>query len=189
MRSVALKLLQMSSAKPGRAQGLRYLLPFALLLAIAAGCGGSSDIAVRTGRSLEVWVSSPDVVDEVNFIDGTGSPFQIRAKASNRQLAVVEVTIVNRTSIVTPLNIDSEAAQLGDRRSSRINALDPFQAGKRIDRIAEGDAVYSPFLWSDTELERDRQITGYMVFDVPKGLSLGTFWWREVDNITVDLNL
>ena len=189
MTSFELKLLQTPSAKPGYTSGLRYLLPLALLLVIAAGCGGSSDTSVRVGRSLEVWVSSADVVEEVNFIDGTGNPYQIRARASNRQLAVVEVTIVNRTSIVTPLSIDSETAQLGDRRGARVNVLDPFQVGERIERITEDDEVYAPFLWSNTQLERDRQITGYMVFDVPKGLSLGTFWWREVDTITVDLPL
>ena len=189
MTSSASTLLQTPKAIRRLPARLRYLVALIVLLVIAAGCGGSSDISVRVGRSLEVWVSSPNVVEEVNFIDGTGSPFQIRARASNRQLAIVEVTIVNRTSIVTPLSIDSDAAQLGDRRGSRVNVLDPFQAGRRIERIAEDDEVYAPFLWSDTELGRNLQISGYMVFDVPKGLSLGTFWWREVDTVTVDLNL
>ena len=26
----------------------------------------------------------------------------------------------------------------------------------------------------------------WMVFDVPKGLTLGTFWWQEVDDIMTD---
>ena len=176
-------------AAPHCAAKLRYVWALALLLVAAAGCGGDSDIAVRVGRSLELWVSSPNVVDEVNYVDGNGNPFQIRARASNRQLAVVEVTVVNRNSIVTPLSIDSDAAQLGDRRSSRVNALDPFLAGRPIERIAEDDETFAPFLWSDTELGRNLQITGYMVFDVPKGLTLGTFWWREVDTIVVDLPL
>jgi hypothetical protein len=159
------------------------------LLGAAAACGGNPDVAVSVGRSLELWVSTPDIVNEVNFFDEAGNPRQIRARASNRQLAVVEVTVVYRTSIVTPLRIGSESVQLGDRRGQRIDALDPFESGRPIAELSEEDQTYSPFLWGDTQLEREFQITGWMVFDVPKGLILGAFWWREVDSIVVDLFL
>ncbi len=168
--------------------GALWVMSLALLGAVAA-CGGNPDVAVSVGRSLELWVSTPDIVNEVNFIDETGNPRQIRARASNRQLAVVEVTLVNRTSIVTPLRISSESAQLGDRRGQRIDALDPFESGRPITELSEEDQTYNSFLWGDTQLERQFQIKGWMVFDVPKGLTLGTFWWREVDTISVNLFL
>ncbi len=160
-----------------------------VLLGVVAACGGNPDVAGSVGRSLELYVSTPDIVNEVNFIDEAGKPRQIRARASNRQLAVVEVTVVNRTSIVTPLRISSESAQLGDRRGQRINALDPFESGRPIAELSEEDQTYTGFLWGDTQLDREFQITGWIVFDVPKGLTLGTFWWREVDPIVLDLFL
>ena len=160
-----------------------------VLLGAVGACGGNPDVAVSLGRSLELHVSTPAIVNEVNFFDEAGKPRQIRARASNRQLAVVEVTVVNRTSIVTPLRISSESAQLGDRRGQRIDALDPFESGRPIAELSEGDQTYTGFLWGDTQLEREFQITGWMVFDVPKGLTLGTFWWREVDQISVNLFL
>jgi hypothetical protein len=177
------------ACRPAAAKlGALWVMLFALLGAVAA-CGGNPDVAVSRGRSLELHVSTPDIVNEVNFIDGAGNPRQIRARASNRQLAVVEVTVVNRTSIVTPLRIDSESAQLGDRRGQRIDALDPFESGRPIAELSEDDQTYAGFLWGDTQLEREFQITGWMVFDVPRGLTLGTFWWREVDQISVNLFL
>jgi hypothetical protein len=30
------------------------------------------------------------------------------------------------------------------------------------------------------------QVQGWMVFDVPKGLTLGSLFWDEVDEVTVD---
>ncbi len=160
-----------------------------VLLGVVAACGGNPDLAVSVGRSLELHVATPNIVDEVNFFDEAGKLRQIRASASNRQLAIVEVTLVNRTSIVTPLRISSESAQLGDRRGQRIDALDPFESGRSIARLSEGDKTYTGFLWGQTQLDREFQITGWMVFDVPKGLTLGTLWWREVDPIVVDLFL
>ncbi len=160
-----------------------------VLLGVVAACGGKPDLAASVGRSLELHVATPNIVDEVNFFDEAGKLRQIRASASNRQLAIVEVTLVNRTSIVTPLRIDSESAQLGDRRGQRIDVLDPFESGRPIARLSEGDKTYTGFLWGDTQLDREFQITGWMVFDVPKGLTLGTFWWREVDQISVNLFL
>ena len=41
-------------------------------------------------------------------------------------------------------------------------------------------------LWGEIELERNFQATGYMVFDVPKGLTLGSVWWSEFDDIIAD---
>ena len=90
---------------------------------------------------------------------------------------------------MTPLRISSESAQLGDRRGQRIEALDPFESGRPIAELSEKDRTYTSFLWGDTQLERKFQITGWMVFDVPKGLTLGTFWWQEVDTISVNLFL
>ena len=177
------------ASRPAVAKLGAFWVTSLVLLGAVGACGGNPDVAVSVGRSLELHVSTPDIVNEVNFIDESGIPRQIRARASNRQLVVVEVTIVNRTSIVTPLRIDSESAQLGDRRGQRIDALDPFESGRPIAELSEEDRTYTSFLWGDTQLEREFQIRGWMVFDVPKGLTLGTFWWREVDQISVNLFL
>ncbi len=179
---------RLASGSAAARLGALWVMSLALLGAVAA-CGGNPDLAVSLGRSLELHVSTPAIVNEVNFFDKEGKPRQIRARASNRQLAVVEVTVVNRTSIVTPLRIDSESAQLGDRRAQRIDVLDPFETGRPIAELSEQDQTYTGFLWGDTQLERRFQITGWMVFDVPRGLTLGTFWWREVDQISVNLFL
>lgn len=167
---------------------LALLLPLLIAAFGLAACGDSQPEKVSSrGRSLEIHTTHPIVVDKVAFIDDTtGQHRLIRPRASNRQLALLNISVINRTSLVTPLLIDTEAAQLGDRRGERIDALDPFEAAKVVDAAEAAEAIYSPFLWGAVELDREFQIEGWMVFDVPKGLILGSLWWDEVDNIIVD---
>ena len=161
----------------------------ALMLAAFAllSCGSDEPEQVSSrGRSLEVHTTYPLIVDKVAFKDVNGQHRVIRPKASNRQLVLLDVTLVNRTSLITPLLIDEEAAQIGDRRGERIDAIDPFEASRVVDAADPDEDLYTPFLWGQIELDRQFQVQGWMVFDVPKGLILGSLWWEEVDTIISD---
>ncbi len=168
------------------------LTPVALIILIAgaltlSACGSDEpDKVSARGRSLEVHTTHPLVVDKVAFRDNSGQHRVIRPKASNRQLVLLDITLINRTSLVTPLLIDEEAAQIGDRRGERIDAIDPFEASRIVDVADPDEDLYSPFLWGQIELDREFQVQGWMVFDVPKGLILGSLWWEEVDAIITD---
>ena len=171
---------------------LGCLSPLTLIVLIAAplvllACGSDDPEKVRArGRSLEVHTSHPVIVEKVAFRDNNGQHRVIRPRASNRQLVLLDITIVNRTSLITPLLIDEESAQIGDRRGERIDAVDPFEASRVIDTADSEEDLYSPFLWGEIELDREFQVQGWMVFDVPKGLILGSLWWEEVDTIITD---
>ncbi|MDP6716137.1 MAG: hypothetical protein QF368_16160, partial [SAR202 cluster bacterium] len=91
-----------------------------MMAMLAMACGGGPDIALARGRSIEIQAGKPVVTTKMSFLDDEGRHRVIRPKASNRQLAMVELTVVNRTSTVMPLLIDGDAAQLGDRRGERI---------------------------------------------------------------------
>ncbi len=159
----------------------------AAALALLVSCSGDdSGLIVKRGRSLEIHATQPEVVDKVAFLDFDGGHRVIRPVASNRRLAVVKVTIVNRTSTVIPLLIDPSAAELGDRRTRRVEAADLFELGEVLDAADPEENTYVPFLWGDVELARNTQVSGWMVFDVPRGLTLGTIWWNEVDDIVAD---
>ena len=164
------------------------LLLLVLLAALAlSSCGGGDAETVRArGRSLEVHTTYPLIVEKVAYRDGTGQHRVIRPRASNRQLVLLNITIVNRTSLVTPLFIDEEAAQIGDRRGERIDAIDPEKASRIVDVADPEEDMYAPFLWGPVDLDREFQVQGWMVFDVPKGLILGSLWWEEVDTIITD---
>lgn len=159
------------------------LLAAALALAACSG-GDSGKIGVR-GRSIEIHAERPVITEKVAYAAG-GEHRVIRPSATNRQLAAVHVTVVNRTSTVMPMLVDPEAARLGDRRGERIPALDPFERYGTADFAAEDENKFAPLLWGDIELDRNFQVSGWMLFDVPKGLTLGTLWWDEIDEVIGD---
>ena len=183
---VALVWSRHAAAQGGlRTASVVLAVPF-IVMALAA-CGGDKPKGTAAvGRSLEVHLAPPVMAQKISFVSDLGRQI-IQARASNRQLALVKVTVVNRTSTVIPLKVDIDAAQLGDRRGQRINALDPFAAAKPLD-TPDPEAVDSfvPFLWGEVELARFTQAEGWMVFEVPVGLRLGSFWWDEVDFIVLD---
>ena len=163
------------------------VLPILIIVA-ATGCGGGgADEKIRFGRSLELHVSEPELVDRMALIDGQGQLRLLLPKATNRQLALVNLTVVNRSSVVIPMLIDSQAVQLGTRRGDKIDAVDPFETARVATEPGPDENKFQPLLWGDVDLARNFQITGWLVFDVPKGLTLGSLFWNEVDSIIVDL--
>ena len=179
---------------PVRFFAVSATLALAVASALFAGCGSDDpDMAFARGRTIEIHAQRPILLEKVSFSStstkGEVSTLQhriIRPKASNRELAAVLVTVVNRTSTVMPLLIDPEAARLGDRRGQRINALDPFERSILVEDADEEEDSYSPLLWGDIQLDRHFQVEGWVLFDVPKGLTLGTLWWDEVDDVLAD---
>ena len=142
-----------------------------------------------SGRNLDIFSTRPLVVSQAFYTDVNGDTKVITPRASNRQLVVLNVTIVNRTSTVIPLLVDEEAAQIGDRRTKRVGAIEYSERAKLYSgTLEEGIGVtnINPLLWGDVELPREMQVSGHVVFDVPKGLLLGTFFWDEVEYIPVD---
>ena len=165
------------------------LIVMAMVIALGAAmsCGGGGPKLISSrGRVLELHVPLPTITDKVAFRDGAGVHRVLRPKASNRQLAVVLVTIINRTSTIVPMLIDGDAVKIGDRRGQRIAAVDVIASASVVDEADTAEGDYAPFLWGEIELERNRQISGWVVFDVPKGLRLGSLWWDEVESIVAD---
>ena len=168
---------------------LRKVIPIIFLLAtllLLVGCGDKSDQVFVVGRSLELHAGQPQIVEKVTYVDTLDRHRIIRPRASNRQLAVIELVVVNRTALVTSLVIDGDAAKLGDRRGERIEAIDPYAGSKPADAASSEETLFVPFLWGEIVLDRNFQVRGHLVFDVPKGLILGSFFWDEVDNIVAD---
>ena len=177
----------------------RYSIALLSVIIAAAiiGCSGDPDVIGVRGRSIEIHAKRPVVAEKITFKAPESRYYIFRPKASNRQMAAVCVTVVNRTSTVMPLEVNPEAARLGNRRGDRIPATDPFESSVILDS-AGGDTILTDtgdeedlsrctqLLWGQIQLDRQFQVSGWMLFDVPKGLTLGTLWWDEVDEVVLD---
>ena len=157
-------------------------------LFIAIGCGDTITGARANGRNLEIYADFP-VVTEQAFFELDGETKVITPSASNRQIVVVNTKITNRTTTVIPLIVDTESVMLGDRRGKKYPAINPYQHSNIVEYInveIEGVENVSPVLWDTFQLARGYEIEGFLIFDVPKGLLLGTLFWDEIEYLPVD---
>ena len=176
----------------------RYAAALMALMALAIlGCSSDPDVVGVRGRSIEIHAKRPVVAEKLSYEAPGDQYYVFRPKASNRQMAAVCVTVVNRTSTVMPLEVNPEAARLGNRRGERIPASDPFERSAIVDAADEASILRdtgddedlsrcTQLLWGQIQLDRNFQVSGWMLFDVPKGLTLGTLWWDEVDEVVLD---
>ncbi len=190
-------VIQISSSFAGLVKYRCAAIMLGLIALALVGCSSNPDVIGVRGRSIEIHAKRPVVAEKITY----GSPgdqfYVFRPRASNRQMAAVCVTVVNRTSTVMPLEVNPDAARLGDRRGERIQAFDPFESSSIVDSADEDSILTDPgddedlsrctqLLWGQVQLDRNFQVSGWMLFDVPKGLTLGTLWWDEVDEVVLD---
>ena len=164
------------------------ILILILSVLILISCKQEITLVGKSGRSLEILVDKPIKLENLDFAHLNGEYNRLFPKASNRILALVEITVINRTSTVVPIKIDEDASLLGDSRGQTIKPVNPFENNQLINIINEPiNDIYSPLLWGDIELARNTQVSGWMIFDVPRGLRLNSFTWDEVDYIITGL--
>ncbi len=163
------------------------LLILTLTILTLISCKQEITLVGKSGRSLEILVDKPLKLENLDYVHLNGQYNRLFPKASNRILALVEVTVINRTSTVVPIKIDEDASLLGDSRGETIEPLNPFKNEQLIILNEPIKDIYSPLLWGDIELARNTQVSGWMIFDVPRGLRLNSFTWDEVDYIITGL--
>ena len=151
------------------------LLILTLTILTLISCKQEITLVGKSGRSLEILVDKPLKLENLDYVHLNGQYNRLFPKASNRILALVEVTVINRTSTVVPIKIDENASLLGDSRGETIEPLNPFKNEQLIILNEPIKDIYSPLLWGDIELARNTQVSGWMIFDVPRGLRLNSF--------------
>ena len=109
-----------------------FFLTFLMVIALVGlftACNSEQLDLGASGRNLEVHASKPQVVSKA-FYTQDGVTRIITPSASNRKLAIVNTTIVNRSSTVIPISVDHDAAKLGDRRGKIAEAVAPFERSR-----------------------------------------------------------
>ena len=137
------------------------------------------------GSHLSVNVSNVTHLSEVTYTD-QGTNYVIRPRNPANQLTVAKVLILNRRSSRISLLIDERAASLENRRLARFGPVNPFGAQRleAEEASAEGNE-YVPFLWGEVELEQDKQLEGWMIFETPPQLELYQLRWDQGESVFV----
>jgi len=166
---------------------LTIFLTFILILPMFGCESDDSEFFVRKGRTIAIGATPPIVRDRITFTDTTGNLRLIKPISPDNKLVIVKLKIINDSVTHVPIFIDTEAAELGDRGGSRGWNIDP-SANSVIVATQESELdKYTPFLNGHIELNKGFEVQGWMIFDIPRSIKPRTIWWRESDDIVIDL--
>jgi len=131
-------------------------------------------------RKADILVLSPDSQqDDLKFLRVTPQEGQ--------EFVVAYIEVRNDKTSMMVLTLDSEAVEIDSRESSANSyfPIDVFARGVETDQFVEGETYYDSILWGDYDLEKGYQLTGWMVFEVPKGETFRQLAWRASDTIFI----
>ena len=161
-----------------------FLVPALLLLLCGCIIGVERGKYVE-GRTLTVGVTQVRKVGEIGY-QQDNQHFVIKPKDPEKNiLAIASVSVANYRSARVLMHLDRTSAYLDDQKNQRFQALDPYQQRDPLEKAVKDEGLYVPFLWGTFELNIDQQITGWMVFEVPKESEAIHFGWQQGENIVV----
>jgi|TARA_B100001964_G_C14248612_1_gene608731 hypothetical protein len=166
---------------------LTIFLTFILILPMLGCENDDSEFLLRKGRTIAIGATPPIVRDRVTFTDTAGKLRLVKPISANNKLVIVKLKILNDSVTHVPVFIDTEAAELGDRGGSRGWNIDPYVNSVIIATEESELDKYTPFLNGHIELNKGFEVQGWMIFDIPRSIKPLTIWWRESDDIVIDL--
>ena len=159
-----------------------------ILILSTLGCeNDDSDFSIRKGRTIAIGATQPIVRDRITFTDTAGKLRLVKPISANNKLVVVKLKIINDSVTHVSVFVDTEAAELGDRGGSRGWNIDPYVNSVIVATEESELDKYTPFLNGHIELNKGFEVEGWMIFDIPRSVKPLTIWWRESDDIVIDL--
>ena len=135
------------------------------------------------GRVLEMYTGMMEVTPSIAFRYENDEIRVLNPSSSKNVLVAIKMTFVNRNTVVVPMLVNEDSVEIGNPFDDRIRPINPFENSILADVPEEELSHITPFLWGPTELVRNFQVEGYMIFEVPQGMAITTLWWEEVDSI------
>ena len=159
------------------------LLPLILL-----ACSDSGLLPIgKAGRGEALTVRLEDIqrVQEIRFLGNDNQHYLVFPSSTDNELVALKLLVRNREANRLLMTVDKAAAELrGFGPNESYELLDLYQINELFEKnlkIVEGDHPaedrYSPFLAGPFELVKGFGVTGWIVFEVPKGTKLREIRW------------
>ncbi len=146
------------------------------------------DSTFVAGRTI--WVQSdqprigPYVTYDANDAEGTPRTWIIVPEGQNTSIVYIQLRLINQTSGVVNLAIDTDAVEITTEDGVTVGPIDVVE---RVQWPAEGEqlnprlSVQALPLWGDRTLQVDQELAGFMAFEVPLGSKVRSLRWAATD--------
>jgi hypothetical protein len=167
-------------------------LSLILALMLTASCiGGTSSALGRTYQgpilqlTLEDIVTVPEVVyTEEPDADGAGKDYIILPSSEENELVLIRTRIGNHAATRVQLDIDSQPAELR-MDVGRYYAINTNDVKVPADGFYANKNAYVPFIRGSQQLEKDFELDGWIIFEVPKGAVAESLKWEAGGDIII----
>ena len=167
-------------------------LSLILALMLTASCiGGTSSALGRTYQgpilqlTLEEIVTVPEVVytEEPDAV-GALKDYIILPSSEENELVLIRTRVGNHAATRVQLDIDAQPAELR-MDVGRYYAVNTHDVKVPADGFYANKNAYTPFIRGSQELEKDFELNGWIVFEVPKGAVAESLKWEAGGDIII----
>ena len=176
----------------------RAVIPLLILMAVLIACTGSGPLPIgraAKGDSLIVTIEAIEKVQEIRFLGNDDVHYLVTPVDGGSELVALRISVFNEEATRLLLTVDEDAAELrGFGLKEKYAPLDLYDLeslkGTNV-RTVEGthplEDRFVPFLAGPIEmggvagLPQGHAVTGWMVFEIPKGTKLREMRWGAGD--------
>ena len=165
-------------------------LPMTLLL--VTSCARASFFPPDSsyeGAILQLSLEKVVRVEEVAYTeepdaDVLAKDYVIRPSNEENELVVIRARISNNAATRVELDIEALPPELR-MDTGRHHSVNTYEARTPTEGVHAEKNVYVPFLRGTQALEKDFQLDGWLIFDVPKGSVAESFKWEAGGDIII----
>ena len=151
-------------------------------------CGEPAGIMEQETRFLELLGAaefSTVAGDTLTLtVPGAVKDYVIRPSSEENQLMAIRTRVGNHAATRVQLDIEALPPELR-MDTGRFKSLNTFEAGVPTEGFHAEKNVYVPFLRGTQALEKDFQLDGWLIFDVPRGSDVESFKWEAGGDIII----
>jgi len=167
---------------------MKRLSGLLLALSIIATVSCTSDDSADLTYASAAPVYQPYIRYSAEVQEGEIRDYVILADDEvKNELAMIELTISNQSGEPVDLDIDESAAEIELADGSKVRPIDPIE--RALQPLEPSDPQYTVegFLpvWGDVTLNHEHELSGYLVFEVPRSSEIMTLTWFEADKETI----
>jgi len=168
------------------------ILLFAILvipLLLASCLSDTSPALGRTyqGPILQLTLEDILTLSTIAYTEEDDAVYIIRPASDGNELVAISARIGNHAATKVQLDINAQPSELR-MDSGRYHALNTSQLKVPATGFHPDKDLYVPFIRGSQELEKDFELHGWIIFDVPKDSKLESFKWEAGgDIIIIDL--
>ena len=153
------------------------------------------------GRSLNIIIFELQRMPELRYASTDAQNvvdhFRIQPSSEELELVLLKIQVANHTATSAIVNIDGQAAELRDLLNVKYFPIDINERSEKVDPPSnprdEQPADFR-FLWNTTlengkstafDLKTGFGVTGWLVFEAPKGTRFRDLRWRAGDSLSI----